>query len=97
MKPLPETRIRVVEEYKRIRYYPEYKIEFIPRIWVEWRLAKVNLGDSDCLLTQEEAEKRIDDCITWWKKCRIEDEERSIRKKQGKRVWFIKYPKEDNK
>lgn len=96
MKPLPKTRIRVVEEYKRIRYYPEYKITFIPRIWVEWRPAKVGLGDSTYLLTQEGAEKRIDDCITLWKKCRIEDEEHSIRKKQGKCVRFIKYPKEDN-
>lgn len=32
MKPLPKTRIRVVEEYEVIRYYPEYKITFIPLI-----------------------------------------------------------------
>ena len=95
MTALPETRIRVVEEYKRIRYYPEYKITFIPHIWVEWKPAKVSFDDSTYLLTQEEAEKRIDDCIMWWNKCRIEDEERLIRKKQGNRVWFIKYPKED--
>lgn len=95
MKPLPETRIRVVEEYELTRYYPEYKTTLIPLIWEEWRPAKANLNDNDYLLTLEDAKSRIDDCIAWWKKCRIEDEERLIRKKLGKRVWFIKYPKED--
>lgn len=95
MKPLPETRIRVLEQYKDIRYYPEYKMVLIPYIWEEWHSARVNFDDKDYLFTQVEAEQRIDSCIEWWKDCRVRDEERLIRKKQGKRVWFIKYPEED--
>jgi len=94
MKPIPETRIKVVEQYKDTRYYPEYKQVIIPHLWWGWHPAKGNIDDSTYLLTQIEAEWRIDNCIEWWKECRIKDEKRLIQKKQGKRVWFIKYPEE---
>lgn len=92
MKPIPETRIRVVEQYKDIRYYPEYKQVIIPHLWWEWHSARVGIEDKDYLFSQIAAEWRINRCIEWWKECRIKDEDRLIRKKEGKRVWFIKYP-----
>jgi len=88
----PETRIRVVEEIDRTRYYPEYKQVMIPRLWEEWHPIRGNVSGWEWCSSLEEAKQKIDKCLQYWAKCYEYEVEKKARKKAGTLVSFIKYP-----
>lgn len=55
----PQTRIKIVEQGGEVKYYPQYKIVIIPKVWEEWQPIYNNIEACGFATSLNQAKDRI--------------------------------------